>query len=49
MKETLYLRQMELGPMQNFVYLVGDPEAGACVVGLGEFLRAMGGGRIVLP
>ena len=24
----LYLRQMELGPMQNFVYLVGDREAG---------------------
>jgi glyoxylase-like metal-dependent hydrolase (beta-lactamase superfamily II) len=23
---------MELGPMQNFVYLVGDPEAGECVV-----------------
>ena len=28
----LYLRQMELGPMQNFVYLVGDREAGECVV-----------------
>ena len=26
MGETLYLKQMELGPMQNFVYLVGDPE-----------------------
>jgi hypothetical protein len=23
--DALYLRQMELGPMQNFVYLVGDP------------------------
>jgi len=22
----VYLRQLELGPMQNFVYLVGDPE-----------------------
>ena len=22
----LYLKQLELGPMQNFVYLVGDPE-----------------------
>jgi glyoxylase-like metal-dependent hydrolase (beta-lactamase superfamily II) len=28
----VYLRQMELGPMQNFVYLVGDREAGECVV-----------------
>ena len=25
MGETLYLKQMELGPMQNFVYLIGDP------------------------
>ena len=23
--ERLYLKQMELGPMQNFVYLIGDP------------------------
>lgn len=29
---SLYLKQLELGPMQNFVYLVGDREAGACVV-----------------
>ena len=29
---TVYLRQMELGPMQNFVYLVGDPAARECVV-----------------
>jgi glyoxylase-like metal-dependent hydrolase (beta-lactamase superfamily II) len=29
---TIYLRQMELGPMQNFVYLVGDPVARECVV-----------------
>jgi glyoxylase-like metal-dependent hydrolase (beta-lactamase superfamily II) len=29
---ALYLRQMELGPMQNFVYLVGDRAAGECVV-----------------
>jgi glyoxylase-like metal-dependent hydrolase (beta-lactamase superfamily II) len=28
----LFLRQMELGPMQNFVYLVGDPVARQCVV-----------------
>jgi glyoxylase-like metal-dependent hydrolase (beta-lactamase superfamily II) len=32
METGLYLRQMELGPMQNFVYLVGDREAGECVV-----------------
>jgi hydroxyacylglutathione hydrolase len=29
--ETVYLRQMELGPMQNFVYLIGDPETRTCV------------------
>ncbi len=29
--EALYLRQMELGPMQNFVYLLGDPVARECV------------------
>lgn len=32
MAEAIYLRQMEVGPMQNFVYLVGDPEARQCVV-----------------
>ncbi len=32
MNETIYLRQMELGPMQNFVYLVGDPATKQCVV-----------------
>jgi glyoxylase-like metal-dependent hydrolase (beta-lactamase superfamily II) len=31
MAPAIYLKQMELGPMQNFVYLVGDPEAGECV------------------
>jgi glyoxylase-like metal-dependent hydrolase (beta-lactamase superfamily II) len=25
MVETLYLKQMECGPMQNYVYLIGDP------------------------
>src|ERR1700730_18571418 len=30
--ETVYLKQMELGPMQNFVYLIGDPETRDCVV-----------------
>src|SRR2546426_3010946 len=29
---TIYLKQMELGPMQNFVYLVGDPQTRECVV-----------------
>ena len=32
MSETLYLKQMELGPMQNFVYLIGDPVTRECVV-----------------
>ena len=31
-EDALYLKQMELGPMQNFVYLVGDPVARQCVV-----------------
>ena len=31
-QNTIYLKQMELGPMQNFVYLVGDPVARQCVV-----------------
>lgn len=26
MSAPLYLRQLEIGPMQNYVYLVGDPE-----------------------
>ena len=32
MADQLYLRQMELGPVQNYVYLVGDPETHECVV-----------------
>lgn len=33
MAETgLYLKQIELGPMQNFVYLVGDQASRECVV-----------------
>lgn len=28
----IYLKQLELGPMQNFIYLVGDPVARECVV-----------------
>jgi len=31
-EETIYIKQMQLGPMQNFVYLVGDPIARQCVV-----------------
>ena len=31
-QNAIYLKQMELGPMQNFVYLVGDPAARQCVV-----------------
>ena len=30
--QRLYLRQMEIGPMQNFVYLIGDREAKECAV-----------------
>src|SRR4029434_4205641 len=30
--DTIYLEQMELGPMQNFVYLIGDPVARECGV-----------------
>jgi glyoxylase-like metal-dependent hydrolase (beta-lactamase superfamily II) len=30
--DTIYLKQMELGPMQNFAYLIGDPAARQCVV-----------------
>lgn len=29
---SLYLRQLEVGPMQNFIYLVGDSEARQCWV-----------------
>jgi glyoxylase-like metal-dependent hydrolase (beta-lactamase superfamily II) len=32
MSDALYLRQLELGPMQNFVYLIGDPRTRDCVV-----------------
>jgi glyoxylase-like metal-dependent hydrolase (beta-lactamase superfamily II) len=28
----IYLQQLELGPMQNFVYLIGDPQTRECVV-----------------
>jgi glyoxylase-like metal-dependent hydrolase (beta-lactamase superfamily II) len=31
-QNAIYLKQMELGPMQNFVYLIGDPVARQCVV-----------------
>src|SRR4029450_7364997 len=29
---AIYLKQLELGPMQNFVYLMGDPVTRQCVV-----------------
>lgn len=32
MAEGLYLKQVELGPMQNFVYLIGDQASRECVV-----------------
>ena len=28
----IYLRQIEVGPMQNFVYLIGDRAKGECVM-----------------
>lgn len=28
----LYLKQLEIGPMENFIYLIGDREAGECVM-----------------
>jgi glyoxylase-like metal-dependent hydrolase (beta-lactamase superfamily II) len=31
-QSPLYLRQIELGPMQNFVYLIGDQASRECVV-----------------
>ena len=31
MAGSMYLKQMELGPMQNYVYLIGDPETRQCV------------------
>ncbi len=30
--DAIYLKQMELGPMQNFVYLIGDSVTRECVV-----------------
>ena len=32
MPAGLYLKQVEVGPMQNFVYLIGDRSARECVV-----------------
>jgi len=32
MTDSPYLKQIELGPMQNFVYVIGDPETRDCVV-----------------
>ncbi len=30
--ENLYIKQLEVGPMQNFVYLIGDRETKECVM-----------------
>jgi glyoxylase-like metal-dependent hydrolase (beta-lactamase superfamily II) len=30
--DGIYLKQLELGPMQNLVYLIGDPVARECIV-----------------
>ena len=32
MADRLYLKQIEVGPMQNFVYLIGDQASRECVV-----------------
>jgi hydroxyacylglutathione hydrolase len=32
MTTSIYLRQLELGPMQNFVYVIGDAATRECVV-----------------
>jgi glyoxylase-like metal-dependent hydrolase (beta-lactamase superfamily II) len=32
MTETLYLKQLQCGPMQNYVYLIGDPATRQAVV-----------------
>lgn len=29
---TFYLRQLEIGPMENFIYLIGDTKAKECVM-----------------
>jgi len=29
---SLYLRQLEVGPMENFIYLIGDRASGECVM-----------------
>ena len=31
-ESRLYLRQIEAGPMQNFIYLIGDREKRECVM-----------------
>jgi len=32
MSESIYFRQLQLGPMANYVYLIGDPETRECAV-----------------
>ena len=31
-EQSIYFRQLELGPMQNFIYLIGDPKTREAVV-----------------
>src|SRR2546423_13054114 len=31
-ESPVYLRQVQVGPMENFVYLLGDKEKGDCVM-----------------
>jgi glyoxylase-like metal-dependent hydrolase (beta-lactamase superfamily II) len=31
-QDTIFVKQLLLGPMENFVYLIGDPETRECVV-----------------
>ena len=32
MTDRLYLKQLEIGPMENFIYLIGDKETRECVM-----------------
>ena len=32
MSQDFYLKQLEVGPMENFVYLIGDQEIGECIM-----------------
>ncbi|MBK8651557.1 MAG: MBL fold metallo-hydrolase [Elusimicrobia bacterium] len=44
---SVYLRQLKLGPMENFVYLVGDTDAKTCVIVDPAWdIDRLGGGRV---